>query len=169
MGPVFVVPHAIRFGENLRFFQAPKGFPFQEFIPDPAMKRFDKGVLPGAPGGAPNEADPRGGRVAFDHGGHEFGTIVTAQMFWRAMPDPETFQLSDHVGGREPPGHDQGETLTRIFIHHAQEPQTLPATRVIFHKIDTPHVPRVRGAEPRERQEGLPAVAMAFPGDHLQF
>ena len=95
-------------------------------IAELAVERFVSTVLPRLARIDERRLDLDHLQPAEDRPRHKLGTVVRAQIPWRAMHAHELRQHLDDASGSNPTGHVDGETLTRELVDDRQALQRAP-------------------------------------------
>ncbi len=121
MGPERVVLPAPAVGQALGFRHRGKQFGVEEFIPEPAVERLCKAVLPW---GSWLDVGGRGAAVFAptpQSMGDELRTVVAANERWCWIEAGELLQHRHHILGLAAPPHPDGQAEAAVRVDHVQE------------------------------------------------
>ena len=126
MGPEVVVLEAPLLDEYLRLEQRVEALTVEALVPEPAVKRLDGAILPGA---ARLDEERLHGHALepVTHGlGGELGAVVRADVGGNSAPHEALGEAGALLDGGEPSGNDDCEALARVLIDDHEELQRSP-------------------------------------------
>ena len=165
MRPEGVVLPSPTIGQGLRLGHSRKQLRIQEFVPEPAIERLGKAVLPrgswldvGRCGGAGFSPAPEGM-------GDELGPVVAADQRWCRVEAGQRLQHGHDVFGLAAPAHPNGQAKAAVLVDHVQELEPPAIGGGIELKVHSPHLVRVFGlVAPHRAVDGPSPLLLAGSG-----